>query len=127
MANANLNLALNKITVDCLILIVLMIPCLIIYGTYEEHGDSNAGSMYGLYIFQAIPLIILSLGLVAISAFYFKPQKSWLSSLTPLILMVPTFWLNKNWGEILITVVLVTVIYSAIKPMVTRLIHWIDL
>ncbi len=123
MGNADSNRALNKITVDGLILIVLMIPCLIFYGTYKEQGDSNAGSMYGLYIFIAIPLIIISLGLVAISAFYFKPQRSWLSSLTPLILMVPAIWLNKNWGEILITVVLINIIYSAFKPIVTRLIR----
>lgn len=123
MANANLDRTLNKITVDCLILIVLILPCLIVYGTYEEHGDSNAGSMYGFYIFPAIPLIIISLGLIAMSTFYLKPQKSWLSSFTPLILMLPAIWLNKDWIEILMTVLIMTIIYSAIKPMVTKLIR----
>ena len=95
MANADLDRALNKITVDCVILIVIISLCLVIYGTYEEHGDSNAGSMYGLFIIPAIPLIIISLGLIEISSFYFKPQKSWLSNLTPLILMIPAILLNK--------------------------------
>jgi nicotinamide riboside transporter PnuC len=123
MANVDLDRALNKITVDCLILIVLILPCLIIYGTHEEHGDSNAGSMYGLYIFPAIPLIIISLVVVAISRFYFKPEKRWLSSLTPLIFMVSAIWLDKNWVEILLIVVFITIIYIAFKPMVLRLIR----
>ena len=123
MTNLDLDRALNKIAIDCLTLIVLILPCLIIYGIHEEHGDSNAGSMYGLYIFPAIPLIIISLVVVAISTFYFKPQKRWLSSLTPLILIVPAIWLDKNWIEILLIVVLITVIYIAFKPMVMRLIR----
>ena len=119
----DLDRALNKITVDCLILIVLILPCPIIYGTHEEHCDSNAGSMYGLYIFPAIPLILISLVVVAISTFYFKSQKRWLSSLTPLIFMVPAIWLDKNWVEILLIVVLITVMYIGFKPMVMRLIR----
>ena len=115
MTKDEVHTTLNRITIDCIILIALLLPMLIIIGTYKEHGDSNAGSMYGLYIFPAIPLIILSLGLITASNIYFRNSKRWLSILTPLVLTVFAIWLEHHQVDFLITVLLTTIAYSIIK------------
>jgi ABC-type transport system involved in cytochrome c biogenesis permease component len=121
MTNRDIKTTLNEITIDCVILVALILPGLLIFGNYKEHDDSNSGSMYGLYIFPATPIILISLGMTVTTRAYFKPRKSWLGSLTPLILIIPAIWLNyKSEIEILITVVLITIVYSAFKPMVNR-------
>lgn len=112
---------LNKITIDCLTLISLMLLILIIFGIYKEHGDSNAGSMYGLYILPAIPLIIISLSLITASKNWFKHQNGWLGSLTPLIFFLPVIWLNLIPVEILVTILMTIIIYTPFKSIVKKL------
>jgi hypothetical protein len=120
MTKADVHITLNKITIDCIILIVLLLPILVIIGTYKEHGDSNAGSMYGFYIFPAIPVIIVSLGLITASNVYFKPSKRWLSILTPLVLMVFAIWLDLHVVKLLITVLLTIIVYTIIKNVLIK-------
>lgn len=120
MTNANVHITLNKITIDCIILILLLLPMLVIIGTYKERGDSNAGSMYGLYIFPAIPVILVSLGLVTAGKIYLKSSIRWMSSLTPLIIMVSVIWLDHHEIEFLIIVLLTTIVYSIIKGVLLK-------
>jgi hypothetical protein len=120
MTKADVHTTLNKITIDCIILIGLLLPMLVIIGNYKEHGDSNAGSMYGLYILPAIPIIIVALGLITASNIYLKSSRRWLSILTPLVLMVSAFWLDHHEIKFLMTVLVTIIVYSIIKRVLIK-------
>jgi hypothetical protein len=120
MTKADVHTTLNKITIDCIILIGLLLPMLVIIGNYKEHGDSNAGSMYGIYILPAIPIIIVALGLITASNIYLKSSRRWLSILTPLVLMVSAFWLDHHEIKFLITVLVTIIVYSIIKRVLIK-------
>jgi hypothetical protein len=120
MTKAEVHTTLNKISVDCIILIGLLLPMLVIIGNYKEHGDSNAGSMYGLYILPAIPIIIVALGLITTSNIYLKSSRKWLSILTPLILMISAFWLDHHEIKFLMTILVTIIVYSIIKRVLIK-------
>jgi hypothetical protein len=120
MTKADIHTTLNKITIDCIILVGLLLPMLVIIGNYKEHGDSNAGSMYGLYILPAIPIIIVALGLITASNIYLKSTRRWLSILTPLVLMVSAFWLDHHEVEFLMTVLVTIIVYNIIKRVLIK-------
>jgi hypothetical protein len=120
MTKADVHRTLNKITIDCIILIGLLLPMLVIIGNYKEHGDSNAGSMYGLYILPAIPIIIVALGLITASNIYLKSSRRWLSILTPFVLMVSAFWLDHHEIKFLMTVLVTIIVYSIIKRVLIK-------
>jgi hypothetical protein len=120
MTKADVHTTLNKITIDCIILIGLLLPMLVVVGNYKEHGDSNAGSMYGFYILPAIPIIIVALGLITASNIYLKSSRRWLSILTPLVLMVSAFWLDHHEIKFLMTVLVTIIVYSIIKRVLIK-------
>jgi hypothetical protein len=93
---------------------------LVIIGNYKEHGDSNAGSMYGLYILPAIPIIIVALGLITASNIYLKSSRRWLSVLTPLVLMVSAFWLDHHEINFLMTILVTSIAYCIIKRVLIK-------
>jgi hypothetical protein len=115
MTNSEFNTTLNGIAVDSMILTVIILIGLVIFGTVHEHGDLNSGGMYGLYILPAIPVILVSLGLIAASKFYLKPRMTWLHCITPLVLLVCGLWLNQTDIIILLTILSLIIVYSLIK------------
>lgn len=115
MTNSDFDKTLNGIAIDTIILTVINLFSLIIFGTVQEHGDQNAGSMYGFYIIPVIPVILLALGLIQASQFYLKPKMAWLTSLTPMVFILFGFWLDATDIKILITVLAIIIIYSLLK------------
>ena len=115
MTNSEFDRTLNGIAVDSMILTVVTLIGLVIFGTVHEHGDLNSGGMYGFYILPAIPVILVSLGLIAASKFYLKLRRTWLHYMAPSVLLVCGLWLNQTDIKILLTILSLIIVYSLLK------------
>lgn len=120
MTNSDFDKTLNGIAIDSIILIVITLIGLVVFGTVHEHGDQNAGSMYGFWILPAIPIILISLGLIAASKFCLHPRMKWLNSVVPLVLLVCGLWLNQTEMKILLTILLIIISYNLLKTAIKR-------
>lgn len=114
MTNHKVDAILNRIVIDSCLLIGITLLGLLIFGTIHEHGDTNAGSMYGLFIIPLTPLIIVSMVMVELAKRYFNFY--WVGSLMPLFLSVFGIWLDHNRVPIFIATIVLVVLYSVLKP-----------
>jgi len=125
MKSHKLAAILNRIALDCIALILVTMIVLILYGTNLEDGDSNAGSMYGLFIFPAIPIILIALGLTEVCAYYLKTWRPWVISMTPLILLIPALLLSIKQGAILTILLITILVYSILKPLLKACVNYL--
>ena len=112
---SNFDSIMNRIVKDTLLVACVIIIGLIAYGTIKEHGDQNAGGMYGLFIIPLIPVVLIAFGIIQISKKYLSLKTSWLSSFMPLIFLVLTTWLKTNEAYILTVVLFFIVFFSCMK------------
>ena len=112
---------MNTIVKDTLIVTFIVGFGLIVYGTYKESGDQNAGSMYGLYIIPLVPVILIALGIIQVSKKYLSFKMTWLALLSPVILLVLIAWLNDFEAHVLTLVLLFIVVFSFMKAVLRQL------
>jgi len=117
------NTIMNVIVKDSLIVTFIVGFGLIVYGTYKESGDQNAGSMYGLYIIPLVPVILIAEGIIQVSKKYLSLKMTWLGLLSPVILLVLIAWLNDFEAHVLTLVLLFIVVFSFMKTLLRRLVQ----
>lgn len=115
MLNHRIDVVLNRIVSDSCILICINLLGLLIFGTVQESGDTNAGSMYGLFIIPLIPLIIVSVGIIELAKRYCNFSHR-VSSLVPLCLVIFGIWLDQKRLTLFIAAICLVVLYSVLKP-----------
>lgn len=106
---------MNSILIDCSILVPFFILGLLIFGSLNENGDSNAGSMYGLFILPIIPVILLALTIIQITRVYFKTVPISATCLTPVVLLLIGIGLSSIEFYILLSVIGTIIVFSFVK------------
>lgn len=106
---------MSSILIDCFILIPFFILGLLFFGSVNENGDSNAGSMYVLFIFPIIPLVLIAFALIQVTRIYFKTVSIWVSCLSPAALLLLCIWLDTFTSYILLSVIGTIVVFSLAK------------
>lgn len=116
MLNRTIDAVLNRVAVDSCILICINLLGLLSFGTVQESGDTNAGTMYALVIIPLIPLIIMSVGMIELAKGYCNFSHRG-SSLVPLCLVIFGIWLDQKTSIIFIAAICLVVLYSLFKPL----------
>ena len=95
-----------------IILTLSLIPCLLVYGYVNEHGDMNAGGMYLVVFFiPCMIAIIATLALTELTQKFISLKK--FSYIIPLLLLtIVKFYPIENWRPILAVTIIVSIIMN---------------
>ena len=106
---------MNSIVIDFCFIFCIEIFGLIAFGTIQENGNQNTGSLYGLFALPLVPVILIALGLIQVTKSFLKAKNTWLSSFAPSVLAIIAVCLKPFLGCVLISCLSLIILCSILK------------